>query len=158
MNQGYIAESLCLNPLLIVRRRLKVSSSFQRLMCVISLEFLTTLSSGFKESDSAIRCQLPTLPHWDNHVLLPILPHWDAYVLLPILPQEAGHILLTILPHWDDHVLLPILPHWDAYVLLPILPQEEGHILLTILPQGDEARTYCWINLSKSIAHSSQKF
>ena len=91
-------------------------------MCVISLEFLTTLSSGFKESDSAIRCQLPTLPHWDNHVLLPILPHWDAYVLLPILPQE------------------------------------EGHILLTILPQGDEARTYCWINLSKSIAHSSQKF
>ena len=121
MNQGYIAESLCLNPLLIVRRRLKVSSSFQRLMCVISLEFLTTLSSGFKESDSAIRCQLPTLPHWDNHVLLPILPHWDAYVLLPILPQEAGHILLTILPHWDDHVLLPIFQNskiWTRNLLL----------------------------------------
>ena len=85
MNQGYIAESLCLNPLLIVRRRLKVSSSFQRLMCVISLEFLTTLSSGFKESDSAIRCQLPILPHWDDHVLLPIFQNskiWTRNLLL----------------------------------------------------------------------------
>ena len=40
-----------------------------KMICVILLEFLTTMSSEFRQSDSAI------------------LQHCDATILLPILPQ-----------------------------------------------------------------------
>ena len=61
-----------------------------KMICVILLEFLTTMSSEFRQSDSAI------LQHCDAHVLLPSLPHIGVHVLLPILPQLVVHVLLRI--------------------------------------------------------------